>query len=1610
MKTTRLLVTLIALLGVWQGMFAENQAYAVLDDNGQLTFYYNENKPASGAYDIPWDPTNNPGWYQDRENILTAAFDASFSSYRLESAANMFQLCYKLTSIDFTNFNTESVTNMTNMFSYCYALSSLDLSTFNTSNVTNMAGMFQECTGLETLTLPQSINTEKVTDMGSMFWGCNKLSRLDLSGFDTENVTNMSYMFCECWKLGSLNLSSFNTSNVVDMNRMFKECKALQSITFSNNFNTSNVKKMEYMFIDCFALQSLNLSSFDTSQITNMEYMFSGCNSLTAIVLSSFDTSNVTNMQYMFNDCSSLGSLNLSSFDTSNVTTMRYMFQGCKTLTSLDLSNFDTSKVSNMSYMFQNCSKLTDLDLSNFNTSSLSSMAFMFSSCTELTSVNIKNFKQTSSIDANNMFSYCGELKEILCTNYWLVYSPYNYTSNMFYDCYSIIGGRGTTYHGSNYTYSRPDGGPDAPGYFTDAKPYAILSDGTLTFYYDLDMKTRTGTYFDYPTDNSAPGWTKTEYAGTITTVTFNSNFGNYDLLASTKALFCGLSNLTTINDIHNLPTSNVINMSEMFKGCSSLTSLNVSSFDVAKVTDMTEMFCGCTSLETIYCNNDWSANGNVTSSDDMFTGCQFAQGNNVTVAYAKPSADGGYFSIVKEAYAKRDANGTLTFYYDSDKASREGTTYSIPWTGDYPGWYYDSNNVYRVKFDESFSEYKLKTAHLIFAYLGNLYSITGFEHFNTEDITDMSEMFYNSYQLKSLDLRHFDVSSATNMDKMFAYCSGLNYIYCNDDWSASGNVTSSVDMFMGCSSLKGNKDDNEDDDYYNTIYDPDKVTVEYAKPIIDGGYFTRLEPYAVLEGTNLTFYYGGGKTYDANNYDFDWTNNGNWKTATNMATITTVTFDESFINNDELTSTADMFSGLTHLTTVNGIFNLNLSNITAMDRMFNGCSALTTIYCNDDWSERSVSSDDMFKGCTSLPGYNSSKVTVAYAKRIADGGYFTTYSVPYAVQNGNTLSFYFDDQMSIREGYIYELTWNECPDWMPELYEGEGGEEFGGEYEGAPSRKSTKAEDEIDEYDEPDVITAVIFDSSFAGYNGLTSTRNMFANMTSLATITGLEYLNTENVTDMSFMFYGCSSLTSLDLRSFNTSKVTNMTGMFSFIGPSYKDQLEEWYEPYENLLESNLASINLSSFDTRNVYDMSQMFLGCDKLTSLDLSNFNTANVRGMRSMFYGCSSLTDLDISSFNTANVRDMFGMFYGCSGLKSLDVTSFNTRYVNDMRFMFTECSGLTSLDVRNFNVEDVWNIGYMFAGCSSLVTIYCNDSWNEWGSFYDCKKLVGGQGTKYIEFDEDEDYPYGGYAHPDGGPSAPGFFTYKAIELTLSDDQDNSNTIAIYDHKEVASVTLSGRTLYTDGDWNTLCLPFSLTAEQLAASPLAGFSELRTLMEEGTTFNPATGTLTLNFTPATGDDAVTSIEAGIPYIIKWALQSTNIEDPTFTNVTICDVPEDERIIWTDDVSFIGTYDPQPLTSANSNILYLGAGNTLYYPSASMTINAFRAYFELNLTSSQQVKAINLNFGDEENGIFLMEDGRSKMEDAYFTLDGRRLLSQPITPGIYIHNGRRVLIK
>ena len=231
---------------------------------------------------------------------------------------------------------------------------------------------------------------------------------------------------------------------------------------------------------------------------------------------------------------------------------------------------------------------------------------------------------------------------------------------------------------------------------------------------------------------------------------------------------------------------------------------------------------------------------------------------------------------------------------------------------------------------------------------------------------------------------------------------------------------------------------------------------------------------------------------------------------------------------------------------------------------------------------------------------------------------------------------------------------------------------------------------------------------SAVVNISGITDASYMFYGCSNLTNL-DLSKFDTSNVTDTGWMFCGCSNLTSLDLSKFDTSNVTSMWAMFANC--------------------SNLTSLDLSKFDTSNVTDMLNMFSGCSNLTNLDVSKFDTFNVTDMRGMFSECSSLTSLDVSKFDTSNVTDMSDMFSGCSSLTNLDISKFDTSNVTDMSDMFSECSSLTNLDVSKFDTSNVTNMLTMFYGCSNLTSLDISkfDTSNVtsmWGMFYECSNLT----------------------------------------------------------------------------------------------------------------------------------------------------------------------------------------------------------------------------------------------------------------------------------------------
>ena len=265
-----------------------------------------------------------------------------------------------------------------------------------------------------------------------------------------------------------------------------------------------------------------------------------------------------------------------------------------------------------------------------------------------------------------------------------------------------------------------------------------------------------------------------------------------------------------------------------------------------------------------------------------------------------------------------------------------------------------------------------------------------------------------------------------------------------------------------------------------------------------------------------------------------------------------------------------------------------------------------------------------------------------------------------------------------------------------------------------AASMNAVNIEDEESDYEiklwlDPTDKTAYYYTEPEKVYLN-TYVKFMFSYMRNLTTL-DLSSFNTSNVTDMSYMFDVTPKLATLDLSNFDTSQVTTMSHMFDCVSSLTTLNLSNF--DTSNVTDmrgmfygmANLTTLNLSSFDTSKVMNMSEMFYGMANLTTLDLSSFDTSMVISMQAMFERMYNLTTLNLSNFNTSNVTNMGEMFFYIHNLTSLDLSNFDTSKVTDMRNMFNAMSNLTTLDLSSFDTSKVTNMMGMFANMSNLTSL-----------------------------------------------------------------------------------------------------------------------------------------------------------------------------------------------------------------------------------------------------------------------------------------------------------------
>ena len=501
-------------------------------------------------------------------------------------------------------------------------------------------------------------------------------------------------------------------------------------------------------------------------------------------------------------------------------------------------------------------------------------------------------------------------------------------------------------------------------------------------------------------------------YLRYIKHIVINESFKTFTPTTLSR-FFAALSELETITGLEYLNTANVTDMSFLFDHCQKLTSLDLSNFNTAKVTNMNRMFSNCSNLKAIYASDKFKTAA-VTKSENMFSYCNSLSGDidwtsdkATDKTYAKTG--GGYFR--DKAYDNRPyvkyADGTLTFRCGYKKILGENE-YELNSGEKLPKWNTHNTKISKVVFEASFANAKPTSCYAWFQNFIKLKQIEGIENLNTENVTNMSDMFYSCSGLISLDVTHFNTANVTSMRGMFDGCSGLisldvthfntanvtsmsymfdgcsglisldvtnfntanvtdmSYMFygCNklkeiyvSDKFVTDDVISSEYMFMGCSSLSGDID-------WKSVKVSNKT---YAKT--DGGYFRDKaydnRPWVKFADGTLTFRCGYKKTLGENEYEL---NSGEEKPAweTNKKNISQVVFEASFAN-ARPTNCYAWFQNFENLKQIEGIENLNTANVTDMSYMFKNCSNLAELDVTHFNTAKVTAMTGMFSGCSNL-------------------------------------------------------------------------------------------------------------------------------------------------------------------------------------------------------------------------------------------------------------------------------------------------------------------------------------------------------------------------------------------------------------------------------------------------------------------------------------------------------------------------------------------------------------------------------------------------------------------------------------------------------------------
>ena len=792
------------------------------------------------------------------------------------------------------------------------------------------------------------------------------------------------------------------------------------------------------------------------------------------------------------------------------------------------------------------------------------------------------------------------------------------------------------------------------------------------------------------------------------------------EIIANTDCdqMFWGFNKIKTIK-FDNFNTSQVRFMNGMFRSCESLTTLDLSSFDTSKVTDTVWMFFNCTKLNA----NITIMNPDVTYYNNTFQGCSTDPSARFIVKYISPKTK----EIARQIVSTKSDNSNV-FLYEEPSTLLDGQTfnnkikslssftnvykvifdYGIPSNiSSYPNVdvsgngsiiaYVDGDTLYVVSNGDIIAN---PTSSHLFRYCYNLVSIDFTNNFKTDDVTQINSMFESSNRLTEIKgLEKFNTNNVKDMSAMFFGCSSLKTA--NTTNFNTSQVTNMSYMFKDCNNLSGEITiSNLNTNYYREMFtscstDPSakfivKYTTSETKEVarkmvetkseksnvyLDG---TQPEPSAkLIDGTIFNSTISGMSGFEnvteirfikgtpnPDGVDVSETQDGTIKAYIEGTILTVASKGEIYANHNsmqmfyefgytygknkslnrivftnfntsQVTNMYGMFYQCSNLTEIIGLEKWDTSQVTNMGYMFNYCVSLVTLDVSNWNTSKVIDMEGMFETCHKLSG----SITIINPNMRSYINMFRSCSInpsaKFIVKYINEATKVVAERIVTTKSYNSNVFLYEPPKPATLM----NGQRFNSTIKGMSGFENVTEIRFVNGTPKPNGVNVAI-EGEAKGY--------IEGNVLTVA-CEG-EIFTNENCGGM---FMACSSLTSIDLRNLNTTQATNMSEMFAFC--------------------NSLKSLDVTNLNTSQVTDMVEMFSYCSSLTSLvGIENWDTSQVTDMSNMFRDCISLTKLDLSKLNLSQLWNMGDMFYMCKNLSGeITITHPNPRFT---AYLFTECS------------------------------------------------------------------------------------------------------------------------------------------------------------------------------------------------------------------------------------------------------------------------------------------------------------------------------------------------